>query len=165
MQSRFIEFLKECDTVTVALVGKSGEPDVCHLPFVMDQCGTLFIFTSEIASHYKSLTESSHASLMLVSGQTAKMGGSFAKERCKLQCRVEGPVDEERDEILMGFSSRYGSIVEMLKGLKDFHVWKLIPVSGIFIQGFGAAYRITSPSKLPSKQMTGKHEKEARENA
>ncbi|MEM6400972.1 MAG: HugZ family protein, partial [Cyanobacteria bacterium P01_D01_bin.116] len=54
--------------------------------------------------------------------------------------------ERETDEwlnIVGKFEARFGEIIEMLRGLADFRIFKLTPDSGRFVIGFGQAYHIS----------------------
>ena len=77
MISKYIDFISECRSVTVAIPALNPAVDACHLPFIKDESGNFYILTSQIVSHYKSLAKSNEVSLMFVSRNMSKFGMEF----------------------------------------------------------------------------------------
>ena len=155
MISKYIDFITDCRSVTVAIPAPSHPVDACHLPFIKDESGNIYILTSQIASHYEALASSRGVSLMFVSGNMSKFGVEFAMERCKLHCQIGLADNQKRDEILMGFKARYGEIVDTLANFQDFILFQLRPKNGVFIRNFGQAYKILEGDRLPTERITG----------
>ena len=68
----------------------------------------------------------------------------FARQRLSLGCVAERL---ERDdacsqEAFGRMERQFGSIIPLLQGLADFHVFILRPGAGRFVAGFGRAYRL-----------------------
>ena len=162
MISKYIDFISECRSVTVAIPSLLPPVDACHLPFIKDESGNFYILTSQIASHYKALVKTKDVSLMFVSGKMSKFGVEFSMERCKLHCGVMPAENLKRDDILMGFKARYGEIIDTLSKFEDFNLFKLVPKNGVFIKGFGQAYKILEGNTLPTERIHGKgHQKQS----
>jgi len=155
MISKYIDFISECRSVTVAIPALNPAVDACHLPFIKDESGNFYILTSQIASHYKSLAKSNEVSLMFVSGNMSKFGVEFSLERCKINCQVRLAEPVRRNDILMGFRARYGEIIDTLSKFEDFNLFQLKPKTGVFIRGFGQAYKILEGDQIPSERITG----------
>jgi len=155
MQSRFIEFMKEVPTVSVAIPVEGDSPEMCHLPFIKDQSSNYYILTSSLASHFTALESSNNACLLFVNPEEHPKGGHFAHERLKVQTSVQrlGKESEEYEELLEGFRCRYGKIVNLIAGLGDFHIFRFETLRGVYIQGFGAAYRLNQGEHLPSEHI------------
>jgi putative heme iron utilization protein len=47
---------------------------------------------------------------------------------------------------LDAFEGRFGAIIDMLRGLDDFVLFRLVPVEGSFVKGFGQAYTLDAHS-------------------
>ncbi|MEO1561755.1 MAG: HugZ family protein, partial [Cyanobacteria bacterium J06632_19] len=68
----------------------------------------------------------------------------FARRRLNYDCTAT-LIERETEKwlnIVEKFEARFGEIIELLRGLADFRVFKLIPHSGRFVIGFGQAYHI-----------------------
>ena len=50
---------------------------------------------------------------------------------------------ESCDRVLDDFEQQFGSIIDVLRGLKDFHLFKLVLESGSYVAGFGKAYELS----------------------
>ena len=49
---------------------------------------------------------------------------------------------EPFDLVLDDFRQEFGSIMDVLRGLKDFHLFRLVLQSGNYVAGFGKAYEL-----------------------
>ena len=53
------------------------------------------------------------------------------------------------------FAERFGDIIDALSGLPAFRIFKLTPYKGLFVIGFGAAYRISGENLNDVIHITG----------
>jgi len=68
----------------------------------------------------------------------------FARCRVRYQCEAEviEPSDEQYPTLLDRYQERHGKVVPLIRQLPDFILFRLVPQSGMFVVGFGEAYRI-----------------------
>ena len=68
----------------------------------------------------------------------------FARKRLSLNCQVERIESDETQwqEIIKLFKQRFDKTMDVLISLPDFMLFKLTPVSGQYVEGFGKAYTI-----------------------
>ena len=68
----------------------------------------------------------------------------FARQRVTFQCQVTLiPRDSaEGEAALAQYEARFGKMVALLKSLPDFQLFKLIPLAGSLVLGFGQAYEL-----------------------
>jgi hypothetical protein len=48
----------------------------------------------------------------------------------------------DHEEILAYFTQSFGRFVNTLRGLPDFQLFRLTPRSGLYVRGFGQAFRV-----------------------
>jgi len=140
IEIRLAEFLHDIDALVLATVDGEGQPEASHVPFV-EHGDCFYIFVSELASHTRNLQQSGVGSVMFV-----ESGGDHAFTRKRLTCRCRASVIE-RDAALFEFvmqlmEDRFGNLVATLRGLGDFHLVQLEPMSGNFVLGFGKAFEV-----------------------
>jgi putative heme iron utilization protein len=72
------------------------------------------------------------------------LANPFARERLNFTCNVEmlEPDSKERNNGEQLLLQRFGKFVQTLIQLPDFTMFRLSPVSGRYVAGFGAAYAI-----------------------
>ena len=68
----------------------------------------------------------------------------FARQRLMYDCSVE-LIDRHAPQWTTWadkFKHRFGNLIDMLRQLPDFQIFKLTPQGGRFVIGFGAAYEV-----------------------
>lgn len=136
-----VSFRRQFESLVLATVDADGAPHASTAPFIRDPVGNFYVFVSALARHSANLA-GGRAEILLIEDQ-ALTSNPFARRRLSFQCRVE-PVEPgpERDQLLVEFSHRFGNIVATLRQLPDFTLFRLVPGDGVFVKGFGQAYRI-----------------------
>lgn len=74
----------------------------------------------------------------------------FARQRASYQCDVE-IVHRDVEEyaiILDKLEDRFGNVVDLLRGLSDFILFRLKPYQGQFVMGFGKAFKLRGEGLL-----------------
>jgi heme iron utilization protein len=137
----YSRLLSETHSLILATADKEGTPEASTTPFVQDDNSDYYIFVSQLARHTQNLEHSARASVMLLEdeGQSQQL---FARRRIQLQCTVSRPESEQYTIIMDQFRAEHGKIMDLLSSLPDFVLYRLHPVSGQFVMGFGQAYRL-----------------------
>jgi len=146
------QFFASRQSLVLSTQSQTTELETSVVPFAQLAEGELVIFVSELAQHTQnllSLEQSSNIdSTGLVSGllladesDTEQM---FARERLSMQFAVERVITEpNRATCIERLQNQFGEVVEVLRGLPDFHCFKLKVLSGRYVKGFGAAYEFS----------------------
>ncbi len=140
----FEEFLQGFSSLCISTVDEEGWPSISYAPFVVDENRSYYVFLSDLAKHTSCLRESGKASVMFIEDEvTAKQ--IFARTRVVFQCDVMEmkPSLESTVQILEMMQSRFGELMSTLRSLPDFHLFRLKPLGGSFVMGFGKAYTIS----------------------
>ncbi len=150
------DFPAQFKSAILSTVSQSGEPDASYAPCVIDAERNIYIFVSGLSGHTQNLSSTSKASVLFIEDE-AQTQQIFARKRLSYHCAASLL---ERDTelwnaIAQQFESRFGNIIDTLKSLPDFRIFKLCPQSGRFVVGFGAAYRI-DPNDLSQLIHQGK---------
>ncbi len=130
-------------TVMLGTVSETGIPNVSYAPFVMDEAKNIYIFVSKLSIHTDNLQVNPKASIMLIEDET-KSKQIFARRRLTYSCNATA-IDKHSPEweyITNKFDKRFGNIVYMFRNLPGFNIIKFTPYNGLFIMGFGTAYKI-----------------------
>ena len=148
--------LDEYRTGSLATVSVSGLPQASYVPVARD--GQRFlIFVSELSEHTANLRETGHASLMLIEDE-GRSDQLFARNRVTFS----GPVHAitrpgaDWDAAALVYGARFGKLFNMLSGLKDFHMFSLVPEDVRLVVGFGAAYQVTGSNWEEQTLFTGR---------
>lgn len=150
-----LEFLSGRRSLILSTLDDAGLPHISYAPFVPYAEGYC-LFISEAAHHTRHLRERPDCSALFIEDE-AEAAQIFARRRLMLQCRAERIA---RDDVRFGpriaaMHERFGDIVAMLEGLRDFQLFELTPRCGEAVFGFGDAYTIEHPFDRITPKRTG----------
>ncbi len=133
-------------TLLLSTLGEAF-PEISYAPYVRDDEGCFYIFISELAAHTQNLLRQPSASVMFIANEEDSRN-LFARERLIFKCIAEErlPSDESYAAVLDQLAQTFGSVVGVLRGLSDFHLFCLRPIEGQYVVGFGKAYRVEPES-------------------
>jgi len=149
IKESFDHFKKNVKTLHLSTITRNGKPNASYSPFVSDAEGHLYIFVSGLASHTQDLLDTADASVLLMEDE-AKTRQIFARQRISYQCSVEivSRKNEGYLKHLNAMEKRFGNIMELLRTLPDFILFRLTPHQGQYVKGFGKAYKLIGSSLL-----------------
>ncbi len=153
---RYQAFPHQFESVILGTLSSQGEPQASYAPCVIDEGRNIYIFVSGLSAHTQNLTATSKASALFIQDES-HTSQIFSRQRLSYSCTAT-LVDRQSDRwqtITEQFESRFGSIIEVMKGLADFRIFRLSPQAGRFVVGFGAAYDV-DPQDLSKLIHTGK---------
>jgi len=137
------ELVKERTSLVLATTDPNGNPVASQTPYALDEDGNFLILVSGLAEHGKNLPGMKKVNIMLMEDESG-LANPFARKRLSYSCHVEmiepGSDARTRGEELL--EQRFGKFVQTLFSLPDFSMYRLSPVNGRFVAGFGAAYTI-----------------------
>ncbi len=136
-------FPSQFKSVILSTADRHGQPNASYAPCVVDEDRNIYIFVSGLSAHTQNLTDTGTASTLFIQDE-ARSPQMFARQRLSYSCAAT-LVDRQSDHwqsIIQQFESRFGNIIEVMKGLADFRIFQLSPQSGRFVVGFGAAYDV-----------------------
>ena len=132
-----------CDfrTVLLATADRDGVPESSYAPYVADDEGHVWIFVSQLARHTANLLEIPRAGLLFIADERDSPN-PFARRRLRYRCDAEAfdVGSAAGSAALRHLEREFGAIVRTLRELPDFHLFKLSPRQGSYIEGFGAAW-------------------------
>lgn len=141
---RYTGFTKKFKTLLMATSDENGVPNTSYSPYVKIG-NSYYVYVSELAEHTNNLTTTHRASIFFVQDES-KTKNLFARRRLTYNCDAEevnrngSTFDSTMDAFAESFSEKF---ITMIRGLEDFHLFKITPYSGIFVNGFAQAYKIT----------------------
>jgi len=149
LEQSFNNFKQSVKTLQLSTLTVEGKPNASYSPFVVDKQGNFYIFVSQLAGHTQDLLANQQASILLIQDE-ADTRQIFARRRISYQCDVEPVSDESSDYLLMlnALEERFGNVVELLRTLPDFILFKLRPYKGQYVKGFGKAYKLVGDGLL-----------------
>lgn len=137
-------FLQQGDSVMIASRSRDGEPHISYAPIVSGDDSCVYLLLSELAEHTGNLLHHGRCEVMLIEAAAAARN-PFARQRLTLRCQVTELTrgGDEYNHWIEQLRQRQGDTVPLLASLGDFHLLRLIPMSGRFVQGFGRAWALS----------------------
>ena len=140
-------FLGGFKTLQMATASATGEPEASYAPFVRTGDNAFCICVSDLSRHTGHLVATSRASVLIVEDESAA-AQLFARRRLVFDCDA-GQVERgsERWHTTMDvFERKFGEVIGLIRPLADFRMFALAPRRGVFVKGFGQAFRIEGPA-------------------
>jgi putative heme iron utilization protein len=155
------EFRAGMHTVLMATVNQEGMPEASYAPYVTDDSGNYYVYISGLARHTRDLQETGQVSLLFIEDEGAARN-LFARRRLTSMCASTRIAREDPDwEVqLAQFTQLYGKFIDTLRGLSDFQLFRLTPVSGSYVRGMGQAFRFEGPGLDAIRHVRGQQEKD-----
>jgi putative heme iron utilization protein len=136
-------FLDSFRSLILATVNAGGLPEASYAPYVRDEDKNFYLLASELANHTANLMTSTQASVLFIEDED-KSQQIFGRRRLSFSCQVKevNRSDRQWTTIIDRMRLAHGERVAAIATLEDFHLFKLIPQQGRFVQGFGGIYEI-----------------------
>ncbi|WP_299015413.1 heme utilization protein HutZ [uncultured Photobacterium sp.] len=153
------EFRESCLTLQLATVDAEGKPNVSYAPFALLDDG-YYVLISQLAKHARNLLENPKVSLMMIEDEVASKT-IYARKRLTFEANVF-VVDRETERWREGVSAlqdRFGEIVEGLSSLADFSLFRLEPIHGLFVKGFGQAFQVSGDELVDFVHLQAGHKR------
>jgi putative heme iron utilization protein len=147
---RALESLKtSMRSLQLATLSDDGEPHCGYTPFIINGAD-FYIFVSQLSLHTRDLLSTRRAGVMLIADEQTSTQ-LYARRRVNYQCAVNviGRDEDHYNSLLDAMRERQGKMVDLIRELPDFVLFKLTPKSGQFVMGLGKAYKL-SGEKLDS---------------
>ena len=156
VRKKYHAFTDLVESLMLGTVNSEGNPNVSYTPFLIDEDKHIYIFVSGMSAHTQNLHTNGKASVMFVEDErdTKQI---FARQRLTYDC-IATLMEKNNSQwtlIAEKFSQRFGGIIDALCSLPDFRIFKLTPYKGLFVIGFGAAYRISGENLDDLIHITG----------
>ncbi len=158
-QSQLGGLLRNLRTLVLATVNTSKQPHASYAPFTTDEDGNFYVYVSALAKHEANLRGSDRISVLLIEDEST-CANYYARRRLTLDCEVE-PIERDSQAFqaqIRCFHDRFGRIMDALNGMKDFQLYRLKPIKGRLVLGFGAAFRVRGLNV--DSQLSGRHRSE-----
>lgn len=153
-------FLETFQTLIMASCTPEGEPHASTAPYVR-MGGDFYLLISTVAQHGRNLLTSPRVSLLFAEDEF-RCVQPFARKRVTIEAAVsEVPRNTSAYSVVIErFKARFDDdLVTSLSQMGDFHLFKLSPLGGSVVMGFGKAYRLNENLEVMT-QIMGQHQKE-----
>ncbi|MGF1676642.1 MAG: HugZ family protein [Rivularia sp. (in: cyanobacteria)] len=144
VRKEYQAFTESVESVMLATINSQENPNVSYAPFVIDADKNVYVFVSGMSVHTQNLHANGKASVMFIEDEV-ETKQIFARRRLTYDCTASllQKDNSEWNLIVDRFVERFGNIIDALQSLPDFRIFQLTPYKGLFVIGFGAAYRIS----------------------
>jgi len=136
-------FLETFQTLVMASLTPDGVPHASTAPYIQIE-KDFYILISTVAQHGRNLLATGKVSLLFAEDES-KMLQPFARKRATIEASVFKIGREQTIflEAIDHFKAHFDpDLVQSLSEMGDFHLFKLSPLSGSVVMGFGKAYRL-----------------------
>ena len=148
-------FLRTFKTLQMATASTAGEPEASYAPFARTGDNAFYVCVSDLSRHTGHLVANGRASVLIVEDESASPQ-LFTRRRLVFECTAE-QVERGTDHWHMTmdvFERKFGEVIGLIRPLADFRMFALMPRRGVFVKGFGQAYRIEGPALEALRRVT-----------
>ena len=148
------EFLAAFRSLLMATVSADGIPDASYAPFVRIDDNAFYVNLSELSTHTGNLLSTPRVSVMFLQAENDSKQ-LFARKRLSFDADVElVPRDSARwCQVMDLFAGKFGDIMDLIRPLQDFKLFRLQPRSGVYVRGFAQAYPMEDPELAQFRQV------------
>ncbi len=141
------EFVGRFRTLLMATVSEDATPEASYAPFIRGEGEDFYVYVSGLARHTRNLLAKPVVSVLFIEDER-DASQPFARKRLTFDCRAEVIARESAQwsEIMERFGREFGEVMELIRPLPDFQLFRLVPQSAIYVRGFAQAYRATTPA-------------------
>lgn len=136
-------FLAGFRSLIMATVSAEGVPDASYAPFVRIDDNAFYVNLSELSTHTGNLMATPLVSVMFLQAEDHSKQ-LFARKRLSFEAEAE--VVERSSPLWVRvmdlFERKFGDVVELIRPLEDFKLFRIEPARGVFVRGFAQAYPI-----------------------
>lgn len=161
MHQEFTALPEKFESLLMATVSEDGIPDASYAPFVKHK-DDYYVFISELSIHTANIAKTGQASLLFLEDED-KANHLFARKRVTLQCETAeiGRGTEQHQLIMKLFRGEFGLFMEMLEKNQDFHLYRIHPLKGAYVAGFGRAFKVEGDALQNIKHVNDMGHKES----
>ena len=148
------EFLAGFRSLLMATVSADGIPDASYAPFVRIDDNAFYVNLSELSTHTGNLLSTLRVSVMFLQAEDDSKQ-LFARKRLSFDADVElVPRDTARwCQVMDLFADKFGDIMDLIRPLRDFKLFRFQPRSGVYVRGFAQAYPMEDPELAQFRQV------------
>ena len=137
------EFLAGFRTILMATVSADGVPDASYAPFVRIDDDAFYVNLSELSTHTGNLLATPLVSVMFLQAEDDSKQ-LFARKRLSFDADAE-LVERNSTrwcQVMDLFADKFGDIMDLIRPLQDFKLFRILPRTGVYVRGFAQAYPI-----------------------
>ncbi|KKN20308.1 hypothetical protein LCGC14_0936910 [marine sediment metagenome] len=153
ISEEILSMISSRKSLMLSSLDEDGVPYASYAPFAIGD-DSLYILISDIAVHGRNLKLHPDASVLIIEDEDSA-AELFARLRVTYKVHAEH-ILVESDAWNKGIdvlAKRHGERVKSLSQMSDFNLFKLKPLGGRYVKGFGKAYQIDGGS-LAGEQLS-----------
>ena len=142
------EFRDSCKTMQLGTVDDDGKPHTSYAPFAFSEKG-YYILVSDLATHSQNIKKCKAVSIMMIEDES-NARSIFARRRLSFDTNAE-LIQRDCEQWKLGIEilqARLGEMIDSLSQLNDFRLYRLNPVFGRYVKGFGQAFDVSGEDML-----------------
>jgi len=135
------DIVNKMQSINISTICENNVPNSSYAPAVIDKEGNYYIYVSELSKHTRNLLINSKVSIMLIEDEVNSKN-IFARKRFTINANAEIINRDTQNwyEKIQLLESKFGESIRFLKEMTDFHLFKLVPIDGLLVYGFGKAF-------------------------
>lgn len=137
------DFLGRFRSLIMATSSAGAVPDASYAPFVRIDDNAFYVNLSDLSTHTGNLLATRLVSVMFLEAEEHSKQ-LFARKRLSFDGEADVVPRDSREwgRILDLFERKFGDVVELIRPLEDFKLFKIQPRRGVFVRGFAQAFPI-----------------------
>lgn len=141
----------------LATLDAYGSPEASSTPYYIHNNKCVYIFVSDLAAHTSNLKRTSACSVLLCEDESATKN-IFARKRLIFKSTAHFIARDSAifAAVMPAFEAARGKTLALLKSLPDFHLVEIKPITGTYVEGFGAAHSFKEMAFNDAIQEVGK---------
>lgn len=140
LSDEVLELIGGRKSLQLATIAPDGQPYASYAPFgIGDEC--LYVLLSDIALHAVNLRHHPQASVLIIEDEDSA-AELFARKRVNYSVKAEllDYLSEPWQQGMTSLAARHGERPRNLAEHTDFKMFRLKPMRGRYVKGFGRAY-------------------------
>ena len=140
------KLLSSAQTIGISILTPTAEgqgmPDIGFAPFIRLE-GSFYIYSSDLSSHIRSLIAGQPVQFFLIADEGSSQN-IWARVRLKFRASVEELSREDAafDSLLNSIGDKHGPVMDLIRSVTDFDLFKITPERGNLVTGFAAAFEV-----------------------
>jgi putative heme iron utilization protein len=142
--SEVLDFIHSRKSLQLASLGADGAPYASYAPFAIGE-NCLYVLLSELAIHGVNLQLNPRVSVLVIEDEDSA-DNLFARVRLNyaMEARLLARESDEWQVAMTQLTARHGERPAGLSNLPDFKMFRLTPLGGRYVKGFGRAYSLAA---------------------
>lgn len=140
-------------SLQLGTVDNQGRPHTSYAPFAFSEQG-YYILVSDLATHGQNIKQCQRVSIMMIEDES-QARSIFARRRLSFDTDAEHIARDSAawQSAIALLRARLGDTIDTLSALGDFNLYRLNPVMGRYVKGFGQAFDVSGADMLSILQL------------